>query len=64
MIFVTGIKSYLKIKLQEIRKFYPDWEYIEIGIKEDHVYLYMLIPPKYAASKVVETIKKRIPADL
>ncbi|MBE3095321.1 MAG: hypothetical protein IMZ52_09855, partial [Actinobacteria bacterium] len=25
-------KSYLKIKLQEIRKYYPDWEYIEIGI--------------------------------
>jgi hypothetical protein len=30
MILVTGIKSYLKIKLQEIRKYYPDWEYIEI----------------------------------
>jgi len=30
MILVTGIKSYLKIKLQEIRKYYPDWEYIEM----------------------------------
>ena len=29
-ILVTGIKSYLKIKFQEIRKYYPDWEYIEI----------------------------------
>ena len=57
-ILVTGIKSYLKIKLQEIRKYYPDWEYIEIGIKKDHVHLYMVIPPKYAVSKVVETIKK------
>lgn len=57
-ILVTGIKSYLKIKLQEIRKYYPDWEDIEIEIKKDHVHLYMVIPPKYAASKVVETIKK------
>jgi len=57
-ILVTGVNSYLKIKLQEIRKYYPDWEYIEIGIKKDHVHLYMVIPPKYAVSKVVEIIKK------
>jgi len=46
-----------KIKLQEIRKYYPDWEYIELGIKKDHIHLYMVIPPKYAVSKVVETLK-------
>lgn len=57
-ILVTGIKSYLKIKFQEIRKYYPDWKYIEIGIKKDHVHLYMVIPLKYAVSKVVEIIKK------
>ena len=45
------------MKLQEIRRYYPDWEYIEIGIKQDHVHLYMVILPKYAVSKVVETIK-------
>ena len=33
MILVTGVKSYLKIKLQEIRKYYPDWGYIEMSIK-------------------------------
>ncbi len=57
-ILVTGVKSYLEIKLQEIRKYYPDWEYIEIGIKEDHVHLYMVIPPKYSVSQTVEVIKK------
>ena len=57
-ILVTGVRSYLKIKLQEIRKYYPDWEYIEIDVKQDHVHLYMVIPPKYAVSKVTETIKK------
>ena len=58
-ILVTGINSYLEIKLQEIRRHYPDWEYIEIGIKPDHVHLlYMVIPPKYAVSKTIEVIKK------
>ena len=45
-------------KLQESRKFYPDWEYIAIGIAVDHVHIHMVIPPKYAVSKVVETLKK------
>jgi len=35
-----------------------DWEYIEIAIKEDHVHLFMVIPPKYVVSMVIETIKK------
>jgi len=30
---------------------------LEIGIDIDHPHLYMLIPPKYAVSKVEETIK-------
>jgi len=46
------------MKLQEIRRYDPDWEYIEIGIRKDPVHLQMVIPPKYALSKVVETIKK------
>jgi len=56
-ILVNGVKDYLKIKLLAIRKYYPEWEYQEIGIDLDHVHLYMVIPPKYAVSKVVETIK-------
>jgi len=57
-VIVYGVKSYLKIKLQEIRKYYPDWNYIEIGVKQDNIHLYMIIPPKYAISQVVKTIKK------
>ena len=52
-ILVTGVNSYLEIKLQEITKYYPDWEYQEIGIKPDHVHLYMVILPKYAVSMAV-----------
>jgi len=32
--------------------------YMEIGIKKNHIYSYMIIPQKYAVSKIVETIKK------
>jgi len=57
-ILTKGIQAYLKIKLEEVRKFYPDWIYVEKGIDLDHVHLHMIIPPKYSVSKVVETIKK------
>ena len=57
-ILTTGVKSYLKIKLQEVKKYYPDWEYVEIGIDVDHVHLHMIIPPKYSVSEAVETVKK------
>ena len=53
-----GVRSYLRIKLTEVRKWYPDWEYVEIGIADDHVHLHVIIPPKYAVSYAVETIKK------
>ncbi len=48
-----GVAEYLKIKLQEARKYYPDWEFIEIGIQEDHIHLHMVIPSKYAVSMMV-----------
>jgi len=56
-ILLKGVKDYLKIKLLEIKRYYPDWEYLEIGIDIDHIHLYMLIPHKYAVSKAVEVIK-------
>lgn len=54
-----GIASYTKDLLQGLRKGYPDWEYIEIGTDEDHIHIHMIIPPKYAVSKVVEIIKSK-----
>ncbi len=57
-ILQKGVAEYLEKKLQEVRKYYPDWEYMAIGIDEDHVHLHMVIPPKYAVSMAVETIKK------
>lgn len=30
-ILIKRVKDYLKTKLQEIKKYYPDWKYIEIA---------------------------------
>jgi len=59
-----GVGEYLKTKLQEVRKFYPDWEYIAIGMEEDHVHLHMVIPPKYAVSRVIEVLKTNTSREL
>ena len=57
-ILVPGVQRYLHVKLEEVRKWYPDWEYVAIGMEVDHVHLHMVIPPKYAVSFAVETLKK------
>ena len=54
-----GIASYTKDLLQGLRKYYPDWEYIETGTDEDRIHLHMVIPPKYAVAKVVEIMKSK-----
>ena len=54
----AGVAAYLRVKLKEIRGYYPDWEYVEIGIHLDHIHLHMVIPPRYAVSMVVEALKK------
>ena len=56
--------QFLKLKLKEITSYFPDWEFVEIGTDEDHIHLHMVIPPKYAVSKVVETIKSNTAAAL
>jgi len=56
-ILVQGVKEYLRKAIGEVREFHPDWFIEEVGIDVDHVHLHMVIPPKYAVSKVVETIK-------
>ncbi|PIZ62681.1 hypothetical protein COY16_03635 [Candidatus Roizmanbacteria bacterium CG_4_10_14_0_2_um_filter_39_13] len=52
-----GVAAYLKDILQGTRRFYPDWEYIKTGTDKDHIHIHMVIPPKYAVSRVVEIIK-------
>ena len=56
-ILVKGIEAYFKAALKEVRESFPDWFIEEIGTDKDHVHVYMVIPPKYAVSKVVEVLK-------
>jgi len=56
-VLVDGVKEYLEIKLDEVRKYYPEIEYVERNIQPDHVHLLLSFPPKYSISKVVGIIK-------
>jgi putative transposase len=47
-ILVEGVANYFRVKLLEVRKYYPDWQFTEIGIDKDHVH--MVIPPRYSMS--------------
>jgi len=47
----------LETKFREVRKQYPEWDYIALEIDVDHVHTHIMIPPKYAVSEVVNVIK-------
>ena len=56
-VLTTGVKEYLEIKLDEIRKYYPEIEYVERNIQPDHVHVVVSFPPKYSIAKVVGILK-------
>ena len=57
-VFVAGVQEYLTKTLQtSIIDHYPDVYLLELNIQEDHVHLLIEIPPKYAVSIVVGTLK-------
>jgi REP element-mobilizing transposase RayT len=43
-----GIKRYLEIKLDEVRKYYPEIEYIERNIQSEHLHMVLSFLPKYS----------------
>lgn len=57
-LLVEGVTAYLRMKLREVQRYYPDWHVTEIGIDKDHVHVHMVIPPKYNVSFALEMIKK------
>ena len=54
---MDGVDEYLKLKMEEIKKRYPEIEYVERNIRPDHVHVVVSFPPKYSISKVVQIIK-------
>ena len=63
-ILTVGVKKYLEIKLDEVRKHYPEIEYVERNIQADHVHLILSFPPKYSIAKVVGIIKQNTSREL
>jgi len=57
-ILCQGIDNYLKILItKEFREFFPDVHIKKIKINKDHIHLHIIIPPKYAVSRIVEAFK-------
>jgi len=61
---VKGVVEWLKLRFQEIRKYKPDLEFIEVGMDKDHVHLHMVIPPKYSVSEIINQIKSNTSRDM
>ena len=57
-VLTRGVARYLEIKLDEVRKSYPEIEFIERNIQPDHVHLVLSFPPKYSIAKVVQIMKQ------
>ena len=56
-VLVKGVDEYLMKKMDEIRKNYPEIEYVQRNIQPDHVHLVLSFPPKYSIAKIVQIIK-------
>jgi putative transposase len=56
-VLTDGVKEYLLTKLDEVRKYYLEIEYIERNIQVDHVHLILNFPPKMSVASVVQIIK-------
>lgn len=56
-VLTKGVAAYLGIKLDEVRKYHPEIEYVERNIQPDHLHLVVSFPPKYSIAKVVEILK-------
>ncbi|MBI2002946.1 MAG: IS200/IS605 family transposase [candidate division NC10 bacterium] len=52
-----ALKDFLTKKLGDIREYHPAVEVEQVSVQSDHVHLVAVIPPKYAVSAVVGTIK-------
>jgi putative transposase len=56
-VLVKGVDEYLLKKMDEIRKLYPEIEYVQRNIQPDHIHLVLSFPPSYSIAKVVQIIK-------
>ena len=63
-IFNEGIFAYFDSRLEELRKYHPEIEFLEVNHDKDHVHLLVSIPPKMSVGSVVRKIKSNMAKDL
>ena len=51
------VKKFIEEHLFEIQNYHPDIEIEKYSLREDHVHLIMIIPPRYSVSGIVGKIK-------
>ncbi len=56
-IIVKGVKDYLVVKLEEIRRIYPEVVIVEANTEADHLHVLVSIPPKMSVSDFVRILK-------
>ena len=56
-VLVPGVQRARHVKLLEVCNWRPEWEFMAIGMEVDPVHLHRGIPPQYAVSQAVETLK-------
>ena len=56
-IIVKGVKDYLLVKLEEIRRIYPEVVIVEANTEADHLHVLVSIPPKMSVSDFVRILK-------
>jgi putative transposase len=56
-IFNKGMTEYLKLKILEIKKYYPEIDFERISSDKDHLHILASIPPKMSIGSVVRLIK-------
>ena len=58
-VFVKGVKKYAEKVLSHISELDPDIEVVKLNVQVDHVHMVIVIPPKYAVSRVLQCIKSQ-----
>ncbi len=56
-VFNEGVFAYFEVKLKEINKYYPEFEFKSVNHDQDHVHMMISIPPKTSVGSVVRTVK-------
>lgn len=56
-VFVKGVKEYTEKILSYISEPYPDIEVIKLSVKEYHVHMVVVIPPRIAVANAIQYIK-------